>query len=469
MTYFTSTRRLPGILPAIALAIGLASPALGAIAGVPEEPRPGTLPGAWFVWGNDSFGGELGENTDDFRTNAFNGGLRLGEQWVIAVDYSMLTHLDTLPGDELRSDELTMTLGYRHDFTEIPQAWLSAGAGARIAGNLGGESAQNAWHDLWGYDRVAVPYEDGTSAGLAYAAGGWAYIPDWDLADWLHHRLGVHFSAAALGTTEGEFQSMAAVQLAATGRDAAFWLGLRQQFNGGSSLSITADAVAEHEEGTWLMFGTSAGAWFFEGGTDVHTKATVGRVGFMWQRGGAKTPAHLAEVEGILGLYEGYALGLQYRWRPDWLDDVSGHRAALMIDYRFGQYPGVDWYGNNVVVRQPLVGVDLAWAAPRDGFQLTPFVYLGAGIREERVEITMPGSRFPADRAVRTVVQGGVGLRCQWGSLPRDERTARYGFSLVYDVWQPLGDASVSNGIEVGYYQERNAAAGLRMAATVAW
>ena len=464
-----STCRLSGILPAIALAIGLANPAMGAIAGVPEEPRPGTLPGAWFVWGNDSFGGELGENTDDFRTNSFNGGLRLGEHWVIAVDYSMLTHLDTLPGDELRSDELTMTLGYRHNFTEIPRAWMAGGAGVRIAGDLGGENAQNAWHDLWGYERVAVNYEDRASAGVAYVAGGWAYIPDLDFIDFLNHRLGLHFSAAALGTTDGEYQGMASVLLAATGRDAAFWLGVRQQFNGGSSLSITAEAVAEHEDGTWLMFGTSAGAWFFEGGTDVHTKATVGRVGFMWQRGGAKAQTQLAEVEGILGLYEGYALGLQYRWRTDWLNDVSGHRAAFMIDYRFGQYPGVDWYGNNVVVRQPLIGIDLAWVAPRDGFQLTPFIYIGGGIREERVEITMPGSRFPTARAVRAVIQGGVGLRCQWGSLPRDERTARYGFSFVYDVWQPLSDASVSNGTEIGYYQERNAAAGLRMAATVAW
>jgi hypothetical protein len=422
----------------MALAVGLAGPAHGAIAGVPEEPRPGTLPGAWLQWSNDSFGGELGENSDDYRTNGFNGGVRLGGAWVVALDYSMLTHLETLPGDERRSDELTATLGYRHECERLPRAWLALGAGVRVAGDLGGESVQNAWHDLWDYDRLAVPYEDGGTAAVVYAAGGWSWIPELDLAQVLDHRLGMHVSGAILGSSDGEFQAAASLQLAATGRDASFWIGLREQVNRGSTLTTTAAAVAGHEDGTWLTFGTSAGAWSFEGGTDLHTRATVGRIGFMWRRGGGQGPAQVAEIEGVLGLYAGYALGVQYRWRPSWLEHLSGQRAAVILDYRFGQYPGMDWNGNNVVVRQPLVGVDLAWAKPRDGFQLMPFAYLGAGVREERVESTVAGARFPDDRAVRAVVQGGIGLRCYWGDLPRGDRTARYGVSLVYDLWQPL-------------------------------
>jgi len=452
----------------MALAIGLAQPLNAAIAGVPEEPRPGTLPGAWMTWSNDSFGGELGQNTDDFRTNAFSGGIRVGESWVVAFDYSMLTHLAIL-GDEQRSDELTMTLGYRHEFTALPRAWAAAGAGLRLAGNLGGESAQNRWHDLWGYDRVSVPYEDGGSAGVAYVAAGWSYIPELSLVDFLDQRVGIHVSSAGLASTGGEFHGQASLQLAATGRDAAFWFGVRGLLNGGTTITDTAGYVADHEEGTWLVFGTSAGAWSFEGGTNVATEATVGRIGFMWRRGQAEGPAQVAEIEGILGLYEGYSLGLQYRWRPHWLDQLSGGRAAMMVDYRFGQYPGVEWYGNNVVVRQPLLGIDLAWAPPRGGFQLSPFVYLAAGVREETVEITLPGARFPEDNAVRAVIQTGVGLRCYWGTLPIGDRTARYGLSVVYDVWQPLGDATVNNGVETGTYQERHGAAGFRLASTVAW
>lgn len=456
------------LLPACALALGLASPACAAIAGVPEEPRPGTLPGAWLAWSNDSFGGEMGQNTDDYRTNAISGGIRLGQHWVIALDYSMLTHLET-PGAEERCDELTATIGYRHDFVELPRAWVAGGAGVRLAGDLGGEQAQNTWHDLWDYARVHVPYEDGGAAGVAYVAGGWAWVPDVELGSMLDHRLGIHLSGAALASTDGEFQAALSLQFAATGRDAAFWIGLREQLNGGSHLSNTAAAVAEHEDGTWLTFGTSAGAWSFDGGVDLHTQATVGRVGFLWKRGTSTLPAQVAEIEGILGLYDGYALGLQYRWRPHWLDDLTGGRAAMMLDYRFGQYPGADWYGNMVVVRQPLLGIDVGWSAPRGGFQVVPFVYAAAGVRQEQVEVTLPGARFPKDEAVRAVVQGGVGLRCYWGEPPSGERTARYGVSLVYDVWQPFGEATVSNGVETGTYQEAGGAAGLRLAATVAW
>lgn len=450
------------------LIIAATQPLNAAIAGVPEEPRPGTLPGAWVTWSNDSFGGELGQNTDDYRTNAVAGGLRLGDAWVVAFDYSMLTHLADL-GAEQRSDEMTITLGYRHEFVGSPRAWVGAGAGLRVAGDLGGETMQNRWHDLWGYDPVEVPYEDGGSEGVAYLTGGWSYLPELSLVDFLDQRLGVHLSAAGLASSGGEFQGTASLQVAATGRDAAFWVGLRGQVNSGTTITDTAGYVADHEEGTWVTFGTSAGAWSFDGGTNLDTKATSGRIGFMWRRGQGDGPAQMAEIEGILGLYEGYALGLQYRWRPQWLDEISGGRAAMVLDYRFGQYPGVEWYGNNVVVRQPLLGIDVAWAPPRGGFQLTPFAYLAAGVREESVEVTLPDARFPEDDAIRAVIQGGVGLRCYWGTLPLGERTARYGVSVVYDVWQPLGVATVDNGIETGTYQERNGAAGLRLASTVAW
>jgi len=457
-----------GIVSVLALSIGMSAPALGAIAGVPETPRPGELPGAWLVWSNDSFGGELGTTSDDYRTNSFNGGVRVGPQWIIAVDYSMMTYLK-IPGSKTRSDELTTTLGYRYEVPTIPETWIAAGAGARLAGNLGGESAQNAWHDIWDYDRLNVPYEESDLAGVGYISAGWAWRPGLATLPALDQRLGLFVSGAALASTSGELNSALTVHLAATGRDAAFWVGLRQQYNTGDTLSATAAAVADHENGTLLLLGTSAGAIYFEGSTDLSSKATQGRIGFMWHRGSGITPPQIAEVEGILGLYEGYAIGLQYRWRPTWLDELAQSHAALIIDYRFGQYPGVNWRGNNVVVRQPLLGIDVSALAPRDGFMLTPFAYLGCGVREERVELTSSTARFPTDSAIRGVVQGGVGLRCHWGALPHGERTARYGVSLVYDIWKPFNDAVVSNGVETGIYQEANASAGLRLAATVAW
>jgi hypothetical protein len=344
-----------------------------------------------------------------------------------------------------------------------------AGAGARVAGNLGGQSIQNAWHEVWDYEALDVPYDDSDFAGVGYVNAGWAWRPALPNLPTLDQRLGLFINSAALVSTSGELNSALTGYLAATGRDAACWIGVRQQYNTGDTLSSTAAAVADYENGTQLLLGASAGAIYFEGSTDFSSKATQGRIGFMWQRGsGGKQPT-IAEVEGILGLYEGYAIGLQYRWRPNWLDQLTDRHASLMIDYRFGQYPGVNWAGNNIVVRQPLIGVDLAALAPRDGFMLTPFAYLGCGVREERVEKTSSNSRFPTDGAIRGVVQGGVGLRCHWGALPHGERTARYGVSLVYDWWKPFNEAVVSNGYETGIYQEANASAGLRLAATVLW
>ena len=354
-----------GIVSALALFIGASAPVFGGVAGVPESPRPGELPGAWLVWSNDSFGGELGGTTDDYRTNSFNGGVRVGPQWVVAVDYSMLTYLK-VPGSETRSDELTATLGYRYEVPSVPETWIAAGAGARFAGDFGGESGQNKWHEMWGYKLVNAPYEENDSAGVGYINAGWAWRPALPTFPTFDQRLGLFVSGAALGSTSGELNTALTVHLAASGRDAAFWVGLRQQYNTGDTLSKTAAEVAEYENGSFLLLGMSAGAIYFEGSTDLSRKATQGRLGLMWHRGSGIQKPQIAEVEGIIGLYEGYSIGLQYRWRPTWLDEMTHSHAALMIDYRFGQYPGVNWSGNNVVVRQPLLGVDVSAFPPSD-------------------------------------------------------------------------------------------------------
>jgi hypothetical protein len=453
------------LVAGLCLTLGLQTSAFAAVAGVPEDQRPGTLPTVWLGWSNDSFGGELGRNSDDYRTNAFYGGARIAQQWVVAVDLSMLTYLQ-IPGQEIRADELTATVGYRHDFADSPDSWIAGGVGFRHTGNLGGQNVQNEWHNVWDYDPVYVAYEDTDTAGVGYVAGGWAWRPE---SHFFRNRFGIFVNGAALATTAGELNSAVSANAALIGRDAAFWLGLRQNYNTGDTLSYSAEQATKHENGTWLTVGASAGAWFFEGGTSLTNGATQGRIGFLWDRSPANKPAQISDVEGILGLYEGYALGLQYRWRPTWLDELSHQRASLMLDYRFGQYPGVNWRGNNILFRQPVIGFDAVLFPMREGFYLTPFTYAAVGIREEKVELTHTKARFPNDSAVRGVVQAGIGLRCFWGKLPGGQRTARYGVSLVYDYWMPWNDAVVSNGKETGIYQEANTAAGIRLATTVAW
>ena len=71
---------------------------------------------------------------DDFRTNAFTGGFR-HNRWVACADYSMFTDHRLAGASNLRSDELTTTVGYEliPDGTVIGggEAWLASGVGAR--------------------------------------------------------------------------------------------------------------------------------------------------------------------------------------------------------------------------------------------------------------------------------------------------------------------------------------------------
>ena len=61
------------------------------IAGTPAAPRPGPIPTYWLGWGNDALGGNIGDNTDDYRTTALNYGMVLEERWLVAIDASVLT------------------------------------------------------------------------------------------------------------------------------------------------------------------------------------------------------------------------------------------------------------------------------------------------------------------------------------------------------------------------------------------
>ncbi len=457
--------------------LALEPTAWGAIAGIPDSPRPGVIPTAWVGWSNDSFGGEMGRDTDDFRTNAFNAGLRLDERWLAAVDDSMLTDANVPAARQSRSDELTATVGYLvlpgTDLGAWGKTWVSAGVGARLSGNLGGASMQNRFHDLLGYERIELPYDRSAFDGVGYLSASWLWLDrDAGLGTAFLDRghLGIGVDAAGLASTGGETQVSLGAKLVAVGRDGSFFLGLRQQFNQGPQASASAAAVAAHEAGTWLVYGSSAGGWYFEGGANLDTQASMGRIGWMWQRGGARDEQpEITEMEGLIGLYQGYSLGLQCRWQPQWVRDSVGSQVSLLFDYRFGQYPSTEWNDDMVVVRQPLIGVDLALTPPRDGFQVTPFVYLGVGVREERIRTDGSEPRFEPQRAVRGVAQGGAGVRVYWGKLPGGEVTARYGISLVYDRWQPFSEATAVNGTDRETYQRPGGGFGIRLAATVAW
>jgi hypothetical protein len=459
---------------ALLLLILAAAPAMAAVAGVPEAPRPGPRPAVWFAWGNDAFGGETGDNTDDYRTNAFTLGVQ-HDGWVLGLDHGMLT--DRRLGVERRSDQLSLALGreWTASASAYDRLWLAGGLGARATGDWGGQRLQDRWHQLNRFNRYSLAQDESAFEGTAWAHGEWlltgeaAGVPD--LPFLRPGQLGLDLRASGLLSSGGERIGSISASVALLGADAHALFGLTQELRGGTSPNATAERTAGHERGTWFTYGLGAGGWFVNGGWALSGAATWGAVGWQWGREPARTPTTVASLEGVFALYQGYALGMQYRWQPEWLGDLADRQLSCIADYRFGRLPGPDLaVDNQVVMRQGLLGLD--WEPLRLGdaaFSLAPFVQAGAGVREERIKVTgaLPG--FPEQGAQRGVVQGSLGVRCLVASGL--DHLPAYGFSLVYDLWQPLGGATASNPATGAHasYQHGGGAMGLRFSAQVAW
>ncbi len=462
---------------ALMLIAAMIPAAVAAVPGIPEAPRPGTPPAVWVGWSNDSFGGEFGENTDDFRTNALTLGMNL-ERYLVAVDYSMLT--DRYDDTPERTDQLTATLGYLvlDGVTAGPgaKAWLSAGGGLRLTGAMGGQEVQNAWHDALEFRRIELPDDAAAVEGVGYLHGEWMWtdVTPPGLVDLPYLRpgqMGVLLEATTLGTTGGEVLGEVGASLVLIGMDAHARIGVMQALAAGNGPNDTAQAVSENETGTWFTYGASAGGWYLEGGWNLSDEGTVGKIGWQWGRSqGRREPAQMAEVEGLLSVYQGYSLGVQYRWQPEWVTDLGGRQLALVADYRFGRYPGDGWYHNTVVTRQPLVGLDYRFFESGPGLSLSPFVTGCVGVREERVVADGANPTFGDDQAISPVVQGSVGIRVAFAPSTLKKNGPSYGFSLVYDHWLPLTGAEVTNDAgDVGEYMEANGSLGVRLNARVAW
>lgn len=460
--------------PAVPILLLLAASLPAAVSGVPEAPRPGARPLAWFAWGNDAFGGETGDNTDDYRTNALTLGVQL-QGWVIGLEHSMLT--DRRSGVELRTDQLNLALGHEWELSlsAYDRLWLAGGVGFRATGGLGGQDMQERWHAMHDFRPYELSEDASEEEGTAWAHGEWlltgeaAGIPD--LPFLRPGQLGLDLRVSTLATTGGEYAGSLGLNLVLLGADAHAMFGLTRELRGGTSPNQTAQRTAGHEEGTWFTYALGAGGWFVNGGWGLSGEATWGAVGWQWGRTPARTAAQVASLEGVFALYQGYALGMQYRWQPGWLRDLSDRQLSCFADYRFGRFPGsTTMLDNSLVMRQGLLGVDwepLRMGGPR--MSVAPFLQAGAGLREERITVIGDQASYPEQGAQRTVLQGSLGLRCQFATGA--DLLPAYGFSLVYDAWQPLGDAVATDatGGATLHYQQGGGAFGLRFNAVVAW
>jgi hypothetical protein len=444
-----------------------------AVPGLPEAPRPGPLPTVWASWANDTFDGEIGETPDDLRTNAFTAGVRLGRA-VLVIDDSLLTDRGFHDPHRGRSDEVTATAGALLIDDRLRDGWsarLAAGAGGRWTGDFGGESLQNGWHRRIGEPEVAAPYESADPVALGWLDAAWLQTGGLPRVPLLAGgQLGLEARAGGLATIGDERQARAAARLVLLGHDGWVHLGAVHDWRDGTPATHTAARVAAEERGTWIEYGMGAGALGLS--FAVNLDHDLGAGALSWSTGRRPVVAgedHAAEVEGGIGLYAGYALGWQYRWRPGILVRALGGRCSALVDYRYGRERPDGWDDTHLVARQGLVGLELAAAAPRGGVQAIPFLYLGGGIRQEFVSIVGDRPRFGEQDAVAPVVQGGVGMRFAAGELPRPGREApRYALAVTYDGWLPLREAALVEDPSERYLRPALALGG-RISALVRW
>ena len=235
---------------------------------LPGIPRNGGLDaGTWkLAIGNDGLGLGGGGASDDFRTGHVGIGWE-GGTIAIAADYSLLTCKNpsgapVFWGDSdpfaasrvgaARSDEVTLAAAVRQRLDgETWRAWISAGPGLQVAGDLHGSSLQNRIHTLLGNAVNDLPYShQGLQAtGLVHAAGGGR----WNLTG----PLAVDAGVLGLTTTGGWTRWRAEAVVMALGAGGGVWAGVRQDGSGGHAFTNIADVVASHEDGLGIVLGAA--------------------------------------------------------------------------------------------------------------------------------------------------------------------------------------------------------------------
>lgn len=448
----------------LALLLLSTGPLVAEVAGSVQAQRPMDLAGIWGAMANDALGGSAGDNRDDYRTNALTFQMLVLPQWALVIDHAILT--DKAVAEPTRLDEATLTLSW------VPWrssgGWAAIGAGVRHRDDLGGESLQNRWHGWSGVALVeGVPYADPQTATLAVVTAGGAYA--FPLTDAMTlPGLGTGITAIELGgrglvAHDGTWQAVAEANLVGRGRDGAIWSGLRYERGGVGDDAPVLEAVLDHEEGTWLIYGASVGPWFVVAGSRLDSGEAMGRLGFAHHRLGP--PDGGARVEGDLTFSPGPALGAELTWRPDGWSAPWGWGLGI----RFGN-GGHEWADNVVEFRQIAGGLALSDELWRHrSVAVEGYGAAEIGIREDRVVERGDDVPFAPESQVTGVAVGRAGVRVAWGDAYDADRTVRMGVGLGVVGWLPFARGTVDNGVRREHYATPEARPEVAIHVTARW
>jgi hypothetical protein len=420
----------------------------GEISGLPPHLLPTTSPDYMLYMGNDFL---AIDTKDDYRTQQLIASFQVNDRWLALLEHSTLTRDESASGSGGRIDSMSLSLGYKliEQRNSQRSKSLTFGTGIRAVGNFAGSRIQNGFHALIESETNVLPYETSrqTDATLWFvterhqelrAAPGNGALSGWDTGYWAR--------AAALATTDGQFDGVAGLYAVASRSGFDLWLGLRHDWRDGYDADRVQQETATQESKTALAYGARFGSVLIEAVQRFDSNASYGRISFTSSPNTRKQTTHRnSRMDLQLGLYLPHMMfQLAGRWPQRFLtDDNSVWRESLLVDLRAGQ----PQYGNDVTrftrTSQLAVGLELSRPVDASISWLRYYTSGALGWRSEQLvgEGSLAGVKSPSiDKAVLQVDVGlefdATQIRSHW------RHTLRFGLS----GWLPSKTVTVDTG-----------------------
>lgn len=415
----------------------------GEIPGLPASLPPYIEQRLGLIFSNDFLG--RGGSVDDFRTQQIILTVKPAARWTVLFDHSILTFANVAnPG---RTDQLSASVGY--DLINRNESGrngrLSVGTGFRSTGEFSGERIQSGFHRLIGSQIEKLPYTrtKRTDVTAWFDAEHYTSMREPGaglLGDW---RLGRWWRVNSLVTSDGQWDSSAALYAVANRRAIDVWFGLRRDWRNGYNDPVLRETAAA-EDDLAVVFGVRFGALVLETVQQLNNDASYGQLRLV-STGGRRSPP--SDQHPRIGIEAGILLPdvhlhLAGRMRTSLMTkDNSGWRESAFVSIDYGEPQHRD--NHSVFVRSVMLGFGLEWERTLQSKWLSAYGSVGAGWRDEKLlgEGALAGET--SSSVGRAVLLAGTGIRVDASGLG-----ARWNYRIQLGIsgWVPFGDAELQIG-----------------------
>ena len=456
-----------GLLPGVISA--------GEIAGAPVPLPPSISSDLYLHWGNDAFGKGGGE--DDYRTQQSILNARLGDRWLLALDYSILTVGATTGSTEPvngRLDELSASLGYIiHQRDAGRRERVSAGLGIRATGDFEGQNIQNGFHNLNGSSVFQLDYVDSDEVlaigwvqgsfqkSLFETSAGWS--GKWDLGYWAN--------ATLLISSGGQVDGSGGLYGIVENDSVRLWAGARGDLREGYTQDAVQAATASAEQGYFYVVGLSIGPLILQ--TVQAISADTQSFGNISLTANESEGQPIINDRSTLGvqlslLFPDVQVDAQLRYAPATINEQlpAGQRTNLIAGFRYGEPPYKSSTTAFVETRQVSFQIELEGETQALGPWIKPYASVGLGWRSEQLIDDAMGPSSKSQTVDRGVALGELGLRF-------DAAGKKSNWSLQIQLglggWLPFSDEVVVVDGTRFTLQEPGAALSAGFTTSVSW